>query len=135
MQRHLRGAECFGAPLRAEEGSGVFDAELQAIVRVLLVVPVQRNVIIYSDSRSSIDAINAWQTEVRCRSRLRMAGRPLLRISCLRAKHAKAHSSVTFEWVRAHSDTVSLAHAGNRIADFTAKRFAQRGARIDSRIA
>ena len=53
-------------------------AELQAITRVLLSLPVTFSVTVITDSLSSINSIKSYMSEVNERKRLRMPGRPLL---------------------------------------------------------
>ena len=69
---HFRGAVVGGAVLDVNEGSSVFDAELQAILRALLAPHITCSLHIVTDSRSAIDAISSYQSHMSSRSRLRM---------------------------------------------------------------
>jgi len=118
----LRDASFVSSPLHADEGSTVFDAELIAIARALLATRATRHLTIFSDCLSALQAIDSYAAEHRPRARLRMAGNPILAI-ILRARQRRTAlgATTTLSWVEAHSASQSLAHVGNRIADFAAK--------------
>ena len=121
--RHLSFAVACGSPLRVDEGSGVFDAELHAIARAVQAPPLSCPLHIYSDSQAAIQAISRFRREQRARARLRMAGFSLLSlIDSIITRKSECGAPVVFSWVEAHSDKRSLHHAGNRIADFIAKQ-------------
>jgi len=114
-----------GAALEKDEGSGVFDAELQAITRALLAPPVTGHIHIYTDSQASITAINSFQQHSSQRAKMRMAGFSILHlIDTVIRRRNQCNSTTTFTWIDAHSSSSSLHHVGNRIADFVAKRHA-----------
>ena len=113
----------FGGRIDESTGVGNFDAELTAIARALMSVPVKCSVSIHTDSMSSIQAIDAYRNSINHRARLRMAGRPLLAI-INKVIIAKATYSATtsLQWVRAHSTHTAIEHVGNRLADDMATR-------------
>ena len=104
-------------------GCGVFDAELQAIARALVAVPVTCNLIIHTDSESAIKAIERFRTGLTVRQRQRTSGRQWLSfiIKVLRERD-RAAASTNIQWVGAHSDDFTMVHIGNRCADELAKR-------------
>ena len=59
---------------------GVYPAELQAIARILAMLPLPWQLHIHSDSRSSLDAIRNHEASSNERARMRMAARPLLQL-------------------------------------------------------
>ena len=101
-----------------------FDAELQAIVRALVAPPLSCSIHIYSDSQAALKAISSFDREPRERARFRMACFPILSlISSVVRRKRDSGAKVVLTWVAAHSTSQEIEHVGNRIADFTAKRF------------
>jgi len=79
---------------------------------------------VFSDSQAALAAITHYRREFRTRARLRMAGRPILSLICrVIGEKERVGSSVSMEWVRAHTDSQSLVSVGNRIADFVAQHY------------
>jgi len=119
----LAGAAFLSGRVTLDHGQGVFDAELQGIARGLLAVPVSCAVLVWTDSKSTIDALKAYAAEPRDRARLRMPGRQWLSlIHRLIACRLECGASTTILWIKAHSDEQSIEHVGNRCADELAKR-------------
>ena len=118
---HVRGGLLVGASIAVTQG--VYPAELQAIARVLAMLPLSSSVHIHTDSQSSIAAIRSFQAEVNERARLRMSARPLLQlISHLTRSRWAAGGDVTFHHVKAHTDGTDIHSVGNRLADYQANR-------------
>lgn len=102
-------------------GSGVFDAELQAICRALLSVPPSCPLEIYSDSKSSLQSIRSYMSGSE-RADLRRNGRPWLSLITKMILIRDSHNTFTrLHWINAHSNTLSIPHVGNRCADYAAK--------------
>ena len=116
----LAGSVMFGACIECTHG--VYPAELQAIVRVLAMLPSSFHVHVHSDSRSSLEAIYEYEHQVNERRRMRMSARPLLRlISHLICTRQRAGGAVTFSHVKAHIDGTDMHSIGNRMADYQAE--------------
>ncbi len=108
----------FGGSIPAHVTSGNFDAELTAIARAIISVPIRCSIKIITDSMSSKQAIHAHQSCTNHRKRCRMAGRPLLAmIDNWLSRKAAVGGDVIFQWVPAHTNGHSLAEVGNRLAD------------------
>jgi exonuclease III len=121
---HTRQAVVVGAPLRDGEGSGVFDAELNAIARALLAPSLSTNLTLFIDSQSAIAAVGAFSSARSERARLRMAGYPILHlISNIITRKQQLHATVDLRWIPAHTSASSVHHSGNRIADLVAKHY------------
>ena len=120
----LIGATFVGGCVPLTTGRGVFDAELQAIARALMLVAVTTSVHILSDSASAIDANTRYRSNGKIRSRLRSPGRQWLSlISRILDERTRCCSTSTLTWIPAHTSTSSWSHVGNRCADEVAKRF------------
>ena len=105
---------------------GNFDAELTAIARALMCIPVRVSVRIETDCKSGAQAMIAYGQCSNTRQRLRMAGRPLLELISRVIRVRNSYGAMTWiGWVRAHSDIVTLSHVGNRLADDYAKQAAR----------
>jgi ribonuclease HI len=115
----VRGATMIGASIHSTQG--VYPAELQAIARALAMLPASAAIHIHSDSRSSLEAIYAYEQQLNERKRLRMSARPILQLihRQLRSREA-AGGSVTLSHVKAHTDGADRHSVGNRIADYHA---------------
>jgi exonuclease III/ribonuclease HI len=115
----------FGGRIDVSVGEGNFDAELTAIARGLMCIPIACSCIIHTDSQSSIQSINSYRLSAvhKYRWRLRMAGRPLLALvdKVMKAKEA-AGGVVDLRWIKAHTDVKTIDHVGNRLADDYATR-------------
>jgi ribonuclease HI len=115
----------FGGRIDVSVGEGNFDAELTAIARGLMCVPIGCSCVIHTDSQSSIQSINSYRLSAvhKYRLRLRMAGRPLLALidKVMKAKEA-AGGVVDLRWVKAHTKVTTIEHVGNRLADDYATR-------------
>ena len=119
-ERTRKRAFVFGGRIDGSMGEGNFDAELTAIARGLMCVPVGVPCCIHTDSKSSIQAIKAYRSLSlhEYRRRLRMAGRPLLAlIAKVMAAKEVAGGGAELRWVKAHTKEMSLHHVGNRLAD------------------
>jgi ribonuclease HI len=92
-----------GAGIRCTQG--VYLAELQAIVRALSMLPASAAIRIYSDSRSLIEAINAYEQQLNERKQLRMSACPILQ------QRDAAGGSVTLSHVKAHTATATITTA------------------------
>ena len=115
---HLRLATTAGGAIHPNTSTGIFMAELQAVYRALQSVPLAWSLQIVSDSQAAIRAVHAWQHAISCRKRLRMPGRPLLRlIAHLIDAHARAGTSITLIHTHSHTAIRSLHSVGNSCAD------------------
>ena len=96
-------------------------AELQAIARVLLSLPLPFSISIVTDSLSSINSISAFMNEYSDRARLRMCGRPLLSIIAQQiVLRLHVGASVSFSHVRSHTNLPTCESRGNAVADYFA---------------
>ena len=124
---HVAGAAAFGSSIVCS--TGIYCAELQAICRAIAMFPVRCPITIYSDSKASIMAIDAYMNETNVRKKLRMSGRPFLRIIQLLIQKKLDLSlnlaTVSLIHQNAHSDQQDINSVGNRIADFYANLFRQ----------
>ena len=104
-------------------GAGNYDAELTAIAWALMMVPAGCGVVIHTDSRSSLQAIDGYKASTNTRRRLRMAGRPLLALitRLIDAKRLVGGMALV-RWVKAHSERSRVEEVGNRLADEVAGR-------------
>jgi ribonuclease HI len=117
--RHVRHATLLGSAIT--NTSDVYPAELQAIARVLSMLPLRFDLTIRSDSQAALAAIRSFDLQNNHRKRLRMAGRALLQLISKPMNSRKlAGGSVQFEHVRAHSSDMDIASVGNRLADYQA---------------
>jgi ribonuclease HI len=113
------GATMVGAGIRRTQG--VYPAELQAIARALAMLPASATIRIHSDSRSSLEAISAYEQQLNERKRLSMPARPILQlIHRLMQQQEAAGGSVSLSHVKAHIDGDDRHSVGNRIADYHA---------------
>ena len=113
------GATLIGASISATQG--VYPAELQAIARVLAMLPLSLHLAIHSDSRASIAAISSFTLELNERTRMRMAARTILQlIAHLIGRRQDAGGGVELTHVRAHTDGDDQHSIGNRLADYQA---------------
>jgi exonuclease III len=118
---HVAGATLAGAAITVT--TGVYPAELQAIARVLAMLPLSFHVHVHSDSQASIAAVQAFRLEASQRARLRMPARPLLfLINHLCSIRERAGGSVTLAHVKAHTTNSDIHSVGNRLADYQANR-------------
>jgi len=93
---------------------GIYDAELQAILRALMAVPVHRHVTIHTDNQAAISAITSPPMEAR--QLLRRSGRQWLSLITL--------TITDIVYVPAHTNSKTKQCVGNRCADVLAKRAA-----------
>ena len=98
--------------------NAAYFVELAAITRAVMAVPLGVDVTIYTDSLSSIQAIERYDTECNDRRRLRTAGRPFLGIISEIRQKRKGH--LRFIHVRSHTDLKDVHSSGNKIADHVA---------------
>ena len=125
----LAAADVFGAllvgdPIAEQSSRGIYMAELQAVVRALMSLPVTWNVTVVLDSKSSMLAVEKYTSgTVSTRAKLRMSGRPMLdllkRLIDDRYNHG---GSVRLVHVKSHTDRMAPLEVGNRCADFVADR-------------
>ena len=102
---------------------GIYPAELQAIARVLAMLPLSYNIHIHSDSKAAIAGINSYAQELNERHRLRMQGRPLLAlIHHLLSIRKKVGGNATFSHVKSHTANYDIHSVGNSVADFQAEQ-------------
>ena len=110
----------FGGRMDGSVSQGDYDAELPAIARGLMSIPVGCSCCLHTDSRSSIQSIKAYGSLAvhEYRRRLRMAGRPLLSLitKVMSAKEA-AGGVAELRWVKAHANGSTIENVGNRLAD------------------
>lgn len=100
---------------------GVYPAELQAIARALMTIPIIYNMHIHSDSQSSIRAIASHRADCNERQRMRKSARPLLQhIDQLWLARTRAGSETRLTHVAAHTDSADPEFVGNRLADYQA---------------
>ena len=118
---HVAGASMFGASIACTRG--VYPAELQAIARVLAMLPLSFTLHVHTDSAASIAAIRSYEEQCSERRRLRMAARPLLQLisHLLSIRHATG-ADIHFEHVRAHTTHTDIDSVGNRLSDWQAER-------------
>jgi hypothetical protein len=119
----VRGAVLVGDPIPHHFTQGIYMAELHAVVRALMSLPVTWKVTMVLDSKSSITAINKFvqQEGVSMRSKLRMPGRPMLGMVTRLVKDREDNGgSVTWVHVNSHSDRMDENAVGNRCADLIA---------------
>jgi len=103
-KHHLNGFVLIGDSIPISTSTGIYMAELQAIARALLSLPITWSVEIVTDSKSSIEAIHTYQNAVSDRRRLRMSGRPILSmISMLIRDRIVAGGKVDFIHVKSHT--------------------------------
>ena len=110
----------FGGRIDMSVGEGNYDAELTAIARGLMCIPVGCCCALHTDSQSSIQAIKAYRSlPVHAyRRRLRMPGRPLLAlIGKVMSEKEAAGGAVELRWVKAHTKGRTIHDVGNRLAD------------------
>jgi hypothetical protein len=94
---------------------------MQAIARVLAMMPVSYHLHIHSDSQSSIRAIDAYHDECNERRRMRMSARPLLQlIDHLMSVRTAAGGQTQLTHVAAHTTGTDRDSVGNRLADYQA---------------
>ena len=113
---HVRGASLFGASISCTRG--VYAAELQAIARALAMFPSSCELEIHSDSQGALAGIQAYETELNERRRLRMSARPLLQLihHLLQRRVGDTHTS----HIKAHTSNTDSHSVGNRLTDFQA---------------
>jgi hypothetical protein len=92
---------------------GVYPAELQAIARALAMLPASAANRIHSDSRSSLEAVHAYEQQLN--------ERPILQLNPrLMQQREVAGGSVVLSHVKAHIDGDDRHSVGDRIADYHA---------------
>jgi len=103
--------------------TGIYDAELQAILRALIAVPLSWPITIYSDNKSAVTAISRPSNNATQRSLMRRGGRPWLAMidNVIGRKHATG-AHVDIRHVHAHTRSSAKESVGNRCADLLAKR-------------
>jgi ribonuclease HI len=102
---------------------GIYDAELQAILRALMAVPVHRHVTIHTDNQAAISAITSPPMEAR--QLLRRSGRQWLSlITQTISERTRAMGHTDIVYVPAHTNSKTKQCVGNRCADVLAKRAA-----------
>lgn len=124
----LREVSCLAGEIPLSSSTGIFMAELAAVYRALVLLPVAASLRLWIDSQSVITAIARYVNgEMTQREKLR---RPLLELirQLIAAKQQYGISSgvnattVQLQWQPAHTDHQSLSAVANRIADYRAKR-------------
>jgi ribonuclease HI len=120
--RAVRGSLLVGDRIADEFTHGIYMAELHAVVRALISLPVTWKVKLVLDSQSSITAIDKFlRRTISARSKLRMPGRPMLGLVAMLVKDRQEHGgSVSWIHVKSHSNDVDQHAVGNRCADFIA---------------
>lgn len=95
-----------------------FDAELSAILKALLITPVNRKVYIITDSKSSIDAINKFKNKINETNVVKMNNSfMLLYINHILTIKAELGYDVEFIHVRSHQGGDDFFSIGNSIVD------------------
>jgi ribonuclease HI len=101
--------------------TGVYPAELQAIVRALAMLPLSLHMVIHTDSKASIAAVRSFEEQFNERRRMRMAARPILQlIKNLRERRRLAGGSSGLVHIAAHTINSDIHSIGNRLADLRA---------------
>ena len=122
----LREVMCISGSIPSSSSTGIYMAELQAVYRALVLLPVGASLRLLIDSRSVIDAIQFHLSgRLFDRARQRSSARPLLQliVQLIRAKQQRAPgTTVELVWQPAHTSDSSLYAVANRIADYFAKR-------------
>ena len=127
-------SDMFGGVVLHSTSTCIFMAELQAITRVLLSLPVSFSITIITDSLSSIKSISAWMTEVNERKRLRMPGRPLLAIVAQQINlRCAAGATVALAHEKSHSNLATIESRGNAMADYWADEMRGGSRRIEEK--
>jgi exonuclease III len=117
----VRGGVLVGDCIDPHFSQGIYMAELQAIVRALMSLPITWTVTVVSDSQSSILAVDRFINGTSNRAKLRMSGRPMLGLlERLVHDREKNGGKVKWEHVKSHTDVMDEHAAGNRCADFVA---------------
>ena len=123
-EKGLRGRDLEGALAVAFQTMGechenaAYFVELAAITRAVMAAPSGVDINIYTDSLSSIQAIERYGTECNDRRRLRTAGRPFLGL--ISEITQRRSGSVRYHHVRSHTDLRDVHSSGNKIADHVA---------------
>jgi hypothetical protein len=118
---HVAGSSRFSAAIDGTNTHGIYAAELQAIARLLAMIPACVSLEVFSDSQSGIQAIHAYEQQCNERRRLRMAARPLLQlIHHLLAIRQATGATTCFHHVKAHTSGTDIESVGNRLADYQA---------------
>jgi hypothetical protein len=114
----VRGGKLVGDVIPPDFSEGIYMAELHAVVRALMSLPVTWKVTVTLDSKSSILAVDRYMTCASTRSKLRMPGRPMLGLIQRLVQDRTSHGGKV-EWVhvKSHSDVMEENEAGNRCAD------------------
>jgi len=121
----VRGAVLVGDAIPQEFSTGIYMAELHAVVRALMSLPVTWHVTLVLDSKSSMVAVQRFGT-CSTRAKLRMPGRPMLgMIERLTKDRVRCGGAVEWIHVKSHSDVMEENEAGNRCADFIAGKSRQ----------
>jgi ribonuclease HI len=117
----VKGGILIGDPIPEGFSNGIYMAELQAVVRALMSLPVTWKVTLVLDSKSSIQAVDKYMHCSSIRSKLRMAGRSMLGMIERLVQDRESHGGCV-EWVhvKSHSDLIEENSAGNRCADLVA---------------
>ena len=128
---HMHTLSLFGGPIEVQTSHNIFMAELQAILRALLSLPIRFHVTVISDSLSSILALQSFSQQTNDRRRLRSRGRPLLTMICSHIRQrCLAGGSVTLQHTSSHKDRLSPESVGNSCADFWADRMREHQTRF-----
>ena len=131
MESHVRTTSAYCGTIRCSDS--IFMAELQAIYRALLSLPIHTPMRIYSDSQAAVKAVQAYRQyshDMYARKRLRSPGRPLLQlidIVCKKKYESRIANPcpspvVEIVWTRSHNRSNDVISVGNRIADYVANR-------------
>jgi len=103
--------------------TGIYDAELQAILRALIDTPVTCHMTIHTDNKSAVTSIT--HPPATPRGLLRRSGRQWLALIEKKIKEREKEKSKTnIVYVPAHTDQDTKECVGNRCADILAKRAA-----------
>ena len=120
--RHLKGATYMCGTNDMGFSTGIYDAELHAILRALIAVPVSQSIIIHSDNKSAVSAISRSTVGMSQRELFRRSARQWLNmIACIIGRKHEAGAKVEIRHVQAHTESDSKESVGNRCADLLAK--------------
>jgi len=100
------------------QNQAAYYTELAAIARAIMAVPEAVNINLYTDSKSSIEAIQRYREEINDRRKLRVAGRPFLGLIELLMNSRTGN--VFFHHVHSHTDFKDRHSSGNKVADHVA---------------
>ena len=100
------------------QNQAAYYTELAAITRAVLAAPLGVDINIYTDSKSSIEAVKRYLDEVNDRRKLRIAGRPFLDL--IQQLISMRSGRVQLLHVHSHTDLKDQHSVGNKVADFVA---------------